>query len=85
MGNKNQQHDLLRGEVKPAVPCKFLWHVKDPYNMKEMLVGQIQRSYLTRFLPASLLGVFAGYRQRTLVGESGINRNQMGKHNRSVG
>jgi hypothetical protein len=24
------------GEVKPAVPChKILWHIKDPYSMKE--------------------------------------------------
>jgi hypothetical protein len=32
----------FRGEVKLAVPCYKIWrHVKDPYNVKEMLVGKI--------------------------------------------
>jgi hypothetical protein len=35
--------------------------------------------------PALPLGISAGYRQRALVGESGFNRTQMGKHNRSLG
>jgi hypothetical protein len=57
----------FRGEVKPAGPCcKILWHVKDPYSMKEILVGKING----HFLPSD--------------DESGIIRNQMGKHNRSV-
>jgi hypothetical protein len=28
-------------EVKPVAPCKILLHVKDPYSMKEILVGKI--------------------------------------------
>jgi hypothetical protein len=26
--------NLFKGEVKLAVPCTVLWHVKDPYSMK---------------------------------------------------
>jgi hypothetical protein len=29
------------GEVKPAVPCKILHHVKYPYSVKGILVGKI--------------------------------------------
>jgi hypothetical protein len=37
------------GEVKPAVPCcKILWHVKDPYSMREILTGKIHRHMLLR-------------------------------------
>jgi hypothetical protein len=32
----------------------------------------------------SLLGVSAGYCQRAVVGESGMIRTQMGKHNRLI-
>jgi hypothetical protein len=30
----------LGGEVKPSVPCKILWHVKNPTSMKEIVRRQ---------------------------------------------
>jgi hypothetical protein len=76
------------GEVKPVVPCqKILQHVKDPYSMKEILLGtcrQNLQTFLAKFLPASLLGVPAGYCHRAPVGESEMIITQIGKHNRSV-
>jgi hypothetical protein len=42
------------------------------------------RTFIAKFHPASLLGVFAGYCQRALASESGMIRTQMGKNNRSV-
>jgi hypothetical protein len=29
-GDRNPQHDFLRREVKPSVPCKILRHAEDP-------------------------------------------------------
>jgi hypothetical protein len=41
---------FFRWDVKPAVPHRYnLGHVKDPYSMKEILVGKIH-GYLTKFL-----------------------------------
>jgi hypothetical protein len=40
-------------------------------------------TFLTKFLPSSLLGVLADIFQRALVAESGMIRMQMGKHKRS--
>jgi hypothetical protein len=48
------------------------------------MCGQNSQTFLTKFLPASLLDVSAGYCQRALIGESGMIRAQMGKHSRSV-
>jgi hypothetical protein len=61
------------GEVKPSVPCcKILQLVKDPYHMKRDTCRQNSWTFLAKFLPASLLGVSAGYCQRAVVGESGM-------------
>jgi membrane-associated protease RseP (regulator of RpoE activity) len=41
----------LGGKVKPAVPCcKILRHVKNPYSMKDILVGKNIRTLLATFL-----------------------------------
>jgi hypothetical protein len=38
------------GEVKPAAPCrKILRHVKDPYSMKDILVGKIHGHFSPSF------------------------------------
>jgi len=48
------------GEVKSSVPrLKILQHFKNPYGMKEILLGKIQGIPLP-LSPASLLGVSAG-------------------------
>jgi hypothetical protein len=39
----------FREEVKLLLPCKILWHVKDPYSMKDILVGKIH-IFLAKFL-----------------------------------
>jgi hypothetical protein len=39
------------------------------------------KTILAKFLPASLLGVYAGYCQRALIGEAGVIRTQVGKQN----
>jgi hypothetical protein len=70
------------GEVQLSVPChKILQYVKDPYSMQSRLNS---RTFLAKFLPASLLGVSASNCQRALVGDSGMIITQMGKHIRSV-
>jgi hypothetical protein len=49
----------FKGEVKLVVPCcKILWHVKDPYSMKEILSGQIS-GHFSPVSPALLLSVSA--------------------------
>jgi hypothetical protein len=62
---------------------KNLPHVKDPYSMKNILVGKTHRHFLSTDIsslvsPALLLGVSAGYCQIALVGESGMIRTPMG-------
>jgi hypothetical protein len=49
--------------------------------MKEILCRQNTRSFLAKFLPASLLGVSDGYCQRALVDESVMIRSLWGTHN----
>jgi hypothetical protein len=74
-GDKSLQHDFLRREVKPSVPCsKILRHVKDPSGVYFALkiIG------ISRQLPAFLLGVSAVIFQRGLVNVSGLVRTQMG-------
>jgi hypothetical protein len=69
------------------VPCrKILRHIKDPYSMKiyRPTCRLNSRTFLAKFLPASLMGVSAGYCQRALDGESVIITTQTEKHNRSV-
>jgi hypothetical protein len=51
--------------------------------MKEILVAKFTDNS-RQVSVASLLDASAGYCQRTLVGEPGRIRIQMGKHNRSV-
>jgi hypothetical protein len=37
-------------DVKRAIPCrKILQHIKDPYSMKEILVGNIHRHFSLSF------------------------------------
>jgi hypothetical protein len=48
-----------------------------------LLVGKVH-GHFSPSSPASLLDVSAGYCQKALIGESGMIRAQMGKHNRSV-
>jgi hypothetical protein len=74
----------FRREVKPEFPCrKILWHVKDHYSMKEILVGKFT-DISCQVSPASLPGISASYYQRSLISESGTIRAQMGMHSRSV-
>jgi hypothetical protein len=48
------------GEVKPSVPCrKILRNVKDPYSVKETVVGIIHCRFSPSF--SLILGVSAGY------------------------
>jgi hypothetical protein len=46
------------GEIKPSVPCHdILWHVKDPYSMKEILVSKIHgHQVFPALYQVSLLG-----------------------------
>jgi hypothetical protein len=74
----------FRVEVKPTVQrCKILQHVKDPYIVKEILVGKIHRYFLSSS-PVSPLVISAGYYHRGLMSETGMIRTQVGTHNRSV-
>jgi hypothetical protein len=50
--------------------------------MREILRGQNARTFLSKYLPASLLSVSAGICQRALVDESGMIRIQVGTHSR---
>jgi hypothetical protein len=64
------------GEVKPSALCgKILWHIKDPLKY-DNLISKIQLPFLSRFLPASLLGVSAAARAENFVDESEIIRSQ---------
>jgi hypothetical protein len=49
----------------------ILWHIKDSYNMKEILVAKFT-DISRQVSPALLLGVSVSYCQRALVGESGM-------------
>jgi hypothetical protein len=55
----------FRGDVKPGV--KILWHVNDPYSMKRDTCNLNSWAFLTKVIPASLLGVSAGYCQSSSV------------------
>jgi hypothetical protein len=48
--------------------------------MKEILIGKIH-GHSRLNVSAPLLGVSAGHCQRALLDESGMIKNQMGKHN----
>jgi hypothetical protein len=50
--------------------------------MKKDTCRQNSLTFLAKFLPASLLGVSAGYCQGALVDESGIIRSEMGTRNK---
>jgi hypothetical protein len=57
--------------MKPSVPfSKILRHVEEPYEYKKIYFVGIIQPFLANFLPASLLGISAGYCQRALVDES---------------
>jgi hypothetical protein len=51
--------------------------------MTEILRRENSRKIFVKFPPASLLGVSAGYCQRSLEDESGMIRTQLGMHNKS--
>jgi hypothetical protein len=57
--------------------------LNDPTGMKEILRRQNSRTFLAKFLPASLLGVSVGICKGALVDESGMIRTLMGTHNKS--
>jgi hypothetical protein len=60
MAIKIRSTTFFGGEVKPSVPCrKFLRLVKDPYHVKETVVGIIHGHFSPSF--SLLLGVSAGY------------------------
>jgi hypothetical protein len=63
------------GEVKPLAPCykisRHVKHERDTCRQNSRIFRQVY--------PVSLLGISAGYRQETLVAESGKIRNQVGK------
>jgi hypothetical protein len=72
-------------ELKPSFPRhKNLQHVKKSLrSITEILRLQNERTFLAKFLPASLLDVHAAIFQKALVNESGMITTQMGMHNRS--
>jgi hypothetical protein len=73
------------GEVKLAVSCrKISRHVNDPYSMKEILAGKIHGHLSKSFSCFATRCLSSCYGQRALVGEWGVIRTQVGKHNRSV-
>jgi hypothetical protein len=74
------QHDFFRMGSKAGGP--ILQHVKYRYSMKRNTCRLKSRTYLAKFLPASLQGVSAGYCQT--VGKLGMIRPQMGKYNKSI-
>jgi hypothetical protein len=84
-GDKTSSTTSFGGEVRPAVPRrKILRHVKrHPTVWKRCLSAKFTDNSRQVF-PALLLGVPAGYYQRSLVSESGIVITQMGKKNRSI-
>jgi hypothetical protein len=56
------------GEVKLLVPChKFLWHVKEPASMKEIICVQNSAAISLPSSPALLLDVFASKCQGCIV------------------
>jgi hypothetical protein len=80
---KPDQRLPSEGEIKPAVPRrKVLRHVKDAYSMREIYLKAKFTDISRQVFHSSLLVVSAGYCQRTVVGELGLIRTQMGKHNR---
>jgi hypothetical protein len=63
MAIKIHSTTFFKGDVKPMVPChKILWHIKNPYSMREILEGKIH-GHFSSFFSASLLGVSSGYYQ----------------------
>jgi hypothetical protein len=61
-------------EVNQSVPCpKSLRHVKDSYSMKTDTCTLVSRVCLVKFFSSFDI----------LMGESGVIKTQMGKHNRS--
>jgi hypothetical protein len=84
-GNTNSQHNVLRRGSKAGGPIleDFTACQKSP-QYKRVTCRQNLWIFFAKFLPASLLGVSAGYCQRSVLGESGMIRTQMGKHSRSV-
>jgi hypothetical protein len=58
--------------------------LKNPTDVKEILHRQNSAANFLQISPASLPGVSASYCQGAVVGESGLIRIQMVKHNRSV-
>jgi hypothetical protein len=61
-------------EVKQSVPCpKILRHVKDSYSMKIDTCTPVSRVFLVKFFSSFDI----------LMGESGVIKTQMRKHNRS--
>jgi hypothetical protein len=76
---KVRSTNFFGGEAKPAVSRRsILLQFKEPYGMKEILLGQIQRPFFPKFLPAALLLVSTDYCQRSLVGKSRMIRIQTG-------
>jgi hypothetical protein len=73
----------FRGEVKLWVPCKILWHVKEPCKYEKIYFVSRIHSHSLQVSPVSLLGVSACNCQRALVDKSGMIRIQMGAHVRS--
>jgi hypothetical protein len=49
------------GDLKPSVACKIARHVKDTYSVKIDTCRPNSRTFLAKFLPASLLDVSAVY------------------------
>jgi hypothetical protein len=80
-GDKNQQHNFLRGGSRPsATCCKILRHVKIPAEY-DRSTSSAKFQDISRQPPASLLGVCDGICQTALVDESGKIRTEMGTHN----
>jgi hypothetical protein len=80
-GDKISSTTSFRGEVKPSVPCRrFTVCYKNPASMKEILRRQYTRTFVAKFLPASLLDVSADNCQRALVDESGMIKNSGREH-----
>jgi hypothetical protein len=68
------------GEVEPLAPFrKFSRHIKNPYSMKEILVGKIHGNFSPSF-SCFATNCLSGYCQTALVGELGMIRTQMDEH-----
>jgi hypothetical protein len=79
-GDTSPEHDLLRRKKKPSI---FYYILNNTTSVKERLRRQNSAAINRLVSSASVLDVFVGTWQRSVVDESGMIVNQMGTNNRS--